>query len=102
LGGGAGEIFEHDQVGRDRLERLGGGRRLGLGGWRDSQQAWTTYGWKPDHVAQPEMPTSYDGKGVVYGLAFADFDGDGWPDIVAARSDAPNAIWFSTKLKSGR
>jgi hypothetical protein len=38
-----------------------------------------------------------DGKGTVYGLAFADFNGDGWPDIVAARSDAPNAIWFSTK-----
>ena len=38
-----------------------------------------------------------DGKGTVYGFAFADFNGDGWPDIVAARSDAPNAIWFSTK-----
>jgi hypothetical protein len=37
-----------------------------------------------------------DGKGVVYGMAFADFDKDGWPDIVAARSDAPNGIWFST------
>jgi len=37
-----------------------------------------------------------DGKGVVYAMAFADFDGDGWPDIVAARSDAPNGIWFST------
>jgi len=21
--------------------------------------AWTTYGWKPEHVAQPEMPTGY-------------------------------------------
>jgi hypothetical protein len=38
-----------------------------------------------------------DGKGTVYGLAFADFNGDGWPDIVAARSDAPNAIWFGTQ-----
>ncbi|MBC7806141.1 MAG: VCBS repeat-containing protein [Akkermansiaceae bacterium] len=38
-----------------------------------------------------------DGKGIVYGLTFADFDGDGWPDIVTARSDAPNGIWFSTK-----
>lgn len=37
-----------------------------------------------------------DGKGVVYGLAFADWNGDGWPDIAAARSDAPNGIWFST------
>jgi len=38
-----------------------------------------------------------DGKGVVYGIAFADWDGDGWLDIAAARSDAPNGIWFSTK-----
>jgi len=38
-----------------------------------------------------------DGKGTVYGMAFADFNRDGWPDIVAARSDAPNAIWYSTK-----
>lgn len=43
-----------------------------------------------------ELPWN-DGKGTVYGLAFADFDGDGWLDIVAARSDAPNGIWFSTK-----
>jgi hypothetical protein len=36
-----------------------------------------------------------DGKGSVYGVAIGDIDGDGWPDIVAARSDAPNAIWFN-------
>lgn len=36
-----------------------------------------------------------DGKGAVYGLALGDLDGDGWPDIAAARSEAPNAIWFS-------
>jgi len=36
-----------------------------------------------------------DGKGAVYGVAIGDLDGDGWPDIVAARSDAPNAIWFN-------
>jgi len=36
-----------------------------------------------------------DGKGSVYGLAIGDLDGDGWPDIAAARSDAPNAIWFN-------
>ncbi|MEI6535411.1 MAG: VCBS repeat-containing protein [Verrucomicrobiaceae bacterium] len=35
-----------------------------------------------------------DGKGTVYGLALGDLDGDGWPDIVAALSDAPNAIWL--------
>jgi hypothetical protein len=27
----------------------------------------------------------------------ADLDGDGYPDIVAARSDAPNAVYFSGK-----
>ena len=48
-----------------------------------------------------EIPWN-DGKGTVYGLAFGDFDGDGWPDIVAARSDAPNSIWFSTKAGDGR
>jgi hypothetical protein len=36
-----------------------------------------------------------DGQGTVYGLALGDLDGDGWPDIVAARSEAPNGIWFS-------
>jgi hypothetical protein len=38
-----------------------------------------------------------DGKGVVYGMVFADVNGDTWPDIIAARSDAPNAIWYSGK-----
>lgn len=36
-----------------------------------------------------------DGLGSVYAIAVADLDGDGWPDIAAARSDAPNAIWFN-------
>ena len=36
-----------------------------------------------------------DGKGVVYGVAIGDLDGDGWPDLAVARSDAPNAIWFN-------
>ncbi|MEI6670226.1 MAG: VCBS repeat-containing protein [Acidobacteriota bacterium] len=36
-----------------------------------------------------------DGKGTVYGVAIGDLDGDGWPDIAAARSDAPNAVWFN-------
>ena len=36
-----------------------------------------------------------DGKGSVYGLALGDLDGDGWPDIAAARTEAPNGVWFS-------
>jgi len=36
-----------------------------------------------------------DGKGAVYAVAVGDLDGDGWPDIAAARSDAPNAVWFN-------
>lgn len=37
-----------------------------------------------------------DGAGTVYGLAVGDFDGDGWPDLAAARSDAPSGVWFNT------
>lgn len=40
-----------------------------------------------------------DGKGSVYGVAVGDLDGDGWPDITAARSEAPNAVWFSTPTR---
>ncbi len=40
-----------------------------------------------------------DGQGAVYGVALGDLDGDGWPDIAAARSDAPNAIWFSAPAR---
>jgi hypothetical protein len=42
-----------------------------------------------------------DGQGAVYGLALGDLDGDGWPDIAAARSEAPNAIWFSGPARKG-
>ncbi len=48
-----------------------------------------------------EVPWN-DGKGTIYGVAFADFDGDGWLDVVAARSDAPNGIWFSSRTKIER
>jgi len=40
-----------------------------------------------------------DGKGSVYGVAIGDLDGDGWPDIAAARSEAPNAIWFNGRAE---
>ena len=36
-----------------------------------------------------------DGKGTVYGVAIGDLDGDTWPDLAVARSEAPNAIWFN-------
>ncbi len=36
-----------------------------------------------------------DGTGSVYAIAIGDLNGDGWPDIAAARSGAPNALWFS-------
>lgn len=42
-----------------------------------------------------------DGKGAAYGVAIGDLDGDGWPDIAAARSDAPNGVWFSTAITPG-
>ena len=41
-----------------------------------------------------------DGKGTVYGIAVGDLDGDGWPEIAAARSDAPNAIWFNRPCRT--
>jgi hypothetical protein len=36
-----------------------------------------------------------DSKGAIYGIAVADLDGDGYPDIVAAKSDAPSMVFFS-------
>ena len=40
-----------------------------------------------------------DGKGSIYGMAAGDLDGDGWPDIVAARSGAPSFVLFSRPEK---
>jgi hypothetical protein len=48
-----------------------------------------------------EVPWN-DGKGAVYQIAIADMDKDGWPDIVAARTGAPNGIWFNTNPASHR
>lgn len=43
-----------------------------------------------------------DGKGTVYGVAIGDLDGDSWPDLAVARSDAPNAIWFNGPVAGKR
>ncbi len=43
-----------------------------------------------------------DGRGSVYGIAIGDLDGDSWPDLAVARSDAPNAVWFSTPATKTR
>lgn len=37
-----------------------------------------------------------DSKGAVYGLAIGDLNGDGRPDVVAARSNAPSIVYFNT------
>ena len=40
-----------------------------------------------------------DKKGTVYGFAIADLDRDGTMDIAAARSDAPNVVYFGRLTK---
>jgi hypothetical protein len=35
-----------------------------------------------------------DDNGTVYGFAIGDLDKDGWMDIAAARSGAPNIVYF--------
>jgi hypothetical protein len=42
-----------------------------------------------------EIPWN-DGRGIVDEIAFGDMDEDGWLDIIAARTKAPNGIWFIT------
>ena len=50
-------------------------------------------------LAEPDEPFTIlrfgDGQGAVYGLAIGDVDGDGRPDIVAARSGAPNMLYLN-------
>ena len=38
-----------------------------------------------------------DGVGAVYGIALGDLNNDQYPDIVVARSEAPNTVYFSSK-----
>lgn len=40
-----------------------------------------------------------DNKGTVYGFALADLDGDGQIDIAAARSEAPNVVYFGKRAR---
>jgi uncharacterized protein (TIGR03435 family) len=39
-----------------------------------------------------------DEDATTYGLAIADLDNDGYPDIVVARTDGPSGIFFSTEF----
>lgn len=36
-----------------------------------------------------------DSAGAIYGLTAGDLDGDGFPEIVAARSDAPSLMFWN-------
>ena len=49
----------------------------------------SVYGW--------ELARFGDGNGTVYGLSIGDVNGDGILDIVAARSDAPNMLYFGSR-----
>ena len=42
-----------------------------------------------------EVPWN-DGKGDVYQIVVGDVDGDGWLDLIAARTGAPSGVWFNT------
>jgi VCBS repeat protein len=54
-----------------------------------------------DGTGQRFTPVTFgDNKGTVYGFAIADLDRDGLQDIAAARSDAPNAVYFAVVSSS--
>jgi hypothetical protein len=56
-------------------------------------------GWRADGVPRFEDATLSSGLGRVPGPALgvvcADFDGDGWPDILVANDGEPNRLWIN-------
>ncbi len=42
-----------------------------------------------------------DNRGTVYGFAIGDLDGDGLADLAAARSEAPNMVYFAAPSPVG-
>ncbi|MGH7562045.1 MAG: FG-GAP repeat domain-containing protein [Gemmatimonadales bacterium] len=52
----------------------------------DLTRAWS---WRA-----PARVTFGESRGAVYGFAVGDLDGDGYLDIAAARSEAPNMVYF--------
>lgn len=74
----------------------GAGRKFKLVSFGDKQTA-------PPSSANPSTPEAarQGTPGAVYGLAIGDVNGDGSPDIVAARSGAPSMLYLnSLKLKT--
>jgi hypothetical protein len=53
-----------------------------------------------DRTGKKYQPVPFgDGKGAIYGTAAGDLNGDEWPDVVVARSEAPCFVMFNRPLK---